>query len=68
MNRTRSASTSKLSLLAALALLLALGFAGISYGQTNRAALSGTVEDATGAKLPQAQVVITNLDTRISRT
>ncbi|MBB5343711.1 TonB-dependent receptor [Tunturibacter empetritectus] len=50
-----------------LALLLAFAV-GTSYAQTSRANLSGTVEDATGAKIPKAQVVITNVDTRISRT
>ncbi len=36
--------------------------------QTSRATLSGTVQDPTGAKLPNAQVVITNVDTGIART
>ena len=52
------------------ALLFAVvsGLGSRGYAQTSRAALSGTVEDATGAKIPKAQVVITNVDNRTSRT
>ena len=36
--------------------------------QTSRATISGTIQDPTGASIPQATVVITNIDTGIART
>ena len=56
-------------LVAALVLVWTLSSQGrLSLAQTSRATLSGTVEDPAGAKIPNAQLVITNSDTGISRT
>jgi len=57
-----------------LARLLLLALAGIvafpplAAAQMTRAAISGTVRDATGAVVPGATVTATNVDTNISRT
>jgi hypothetical protein len=39
-----------------------------AFGQTNRSNLSGTVVDPSGAQIPNAKVMITNVETGISRT
>lgn len=50
-----------------LAILLLVG--GTSYGQsTGRGAISGTVTDSTGAAVVNAQVVVTDTATNVSRT
>jgi len=40
---------------------------GQAYAQVSGATLSGTVTDASGATIPQAQIVITNVSTGVSR-
>lgn len=61
-------SPAKLSFVLALLAAFVFGLGSAGWAQTSRAALSGTVEDTTGAKLPKAKVVITNLATQINRT
>jgi hypothetical protein len=40
---------------------------GQAYAQVSGATVSGMVTDASGAAIPQAQVVITNVSTRVAR-
>jgi hypothetical protein len=47
--------------------VLVLGPSSI-YGQSGRAAISGTVTDPTGAVVPGAKIVVTSNDTGVSRT
>lgn len=41
---------------------------GIAWGQVNTGTISGTVTDSSGAVLPDANVVVLDLDTGVSRT
>ncbi|HVR71026.1 MAG TPA: TonB-dependent receptor, partial [Vicinamibacteria bacterium] len=54
------------------ALFLVACAAGLAHAQVDRATLSGTVKDSTGAVIPNGTIVLTNLDsnvtTRISTT
>jgi hypothetical protein len=49
-----------------LAIFLAL-FAGLVYGQIDRASLNGTVTDASGLLVPQARVELVSPDTGLKR-
>ncbi len=53
-----------------LAALLSILFlvTGLAYSQTTSGNLVGTVKDATGAVIPQANVVATNVDTKVAYT
>jgi len=42
-----------------------LGTAGVVFAQSERGTISGTVRDASGAVIPQAQIVITNTATNV---
>lgn len=50
----------------ALACLLALFCAAGSFAQTNRATITGTVTDSSGAVLPGVSVSATNVDTGVT--
>jgi hypothetical protein len=41
--------------------------AGLLCAQTNRGAISGTIKDQTGAVVPGANIVVTNLGTNDTR-
>src|SRR5512138_473923 len=56
----------KAKLLTSLALLGFMACAGL-YAQVTTTTIYGTVTDSTGAVVPNAQVVATNLDTNLSR-
>jgi outer membrane receptor protein involved in Fe transport len=48
-------------------LAISISGAGQAYAQVSGAMLSGTVSDPSGATIPQAQVVITNVSTGVTR-
>jgi hypothetical protein len=54
--------------LAAIILLAAIFFPAALHAQVSGGTLSGTVSDASGRAIPQAQVVIMNVATGVSRT
>ena len=55
MNRTR--------LMIGFLLVLALGFTGLLFGQSDRGTISGVISDSSGAFVPDATVTIMNLNT-----
>src|SRR5216684_2407138 len=65
MNTSRC-STSSLRSLVLLTCLLAL-LAASAFGQLSSATLNGVVRDSTGAVIPKASVVLSNVDTGIER-
>ncbi len=65
MNISRC-STSSLRSLVLLTCLLAL-LAASAFGQLSSATLNGVVRDSTGAVIPKASVVLSNVDTGIER-
>src|SRR3989475_10914158 len=65
-NASRETVNSALSLFMILAISI-LG-AGQAYAQVAGATLTGTVKDSSGAFIPNAQVVITDLATGVTRT
>ena len=51
-----------------LALLIVfLAAVGMAWGQTTSGDLAGTVMDSTGAVIPDASIVITNINTGVTR-
>ena len=48
-------------------LLLSISTAGLAFGQTDNQQISGTVTDATGASVGQADITVTNEATNVSR-
>src|SRR5436305_10501720 len=54
-----------MKLLARIALFAALGLSSLLYGQTIDANLVGTVADASGAPVPNANIEITNKATGV---
>src|SRR5437899_9908698 len=44
----------------------AISFAGILLAQSERGTISGSVADPTGAVIPAAKVVVTNLSTNVA--
>src|SRR5437763_8724993 len=54
--------------LAAIALIVAIGFPAAVRAQVSGGTLSGTVTDPSGRAIPQAQVLIANIATGIERT
>ena len=44
-------------------LVLASGFAGLAYGQAETGTINGTVSDSTGAVVPNAKVMVKNVNT-----
>src|SRR5256885_6797629 len=51
-----------------LAVTLGLLFPAASRAQVAGGTISGTVSDSSGRVIPSAQISITNVDTRVSRT
>ncbi len=51
-----------------IACLLILAVCGLAFSQTTFATITGTVTDASGAVVPQANVTVTNLETNITTT
>ena len=51
-----------------LVVCLIMGICGICYAQTNRASLSGTVTDPSGAAIPNAKVTVTQESTKYQFT
>ncbi len=49
-------------------LFASLALSAVSFAQSITGAVSGTIEDSGGASIPNAQVIITNVDTRQSLT
>ncbi len=49
-------------------LLLLVLCAGTAFGQSDRATINGTVQDPTGAVLPDVQVQVTNTGTNLTQT
>ena len=60
-------ASSHATVLAALALVVALG-SGPLYGQASTATITGTVRDATGAVMPDADLELTNIETGTSQS
>jgi outer membrane receptor protein involved in Fe transport len=50
-----------------VAISLFIVLAGVGFGQTQSASISGTVTDPAGAAVPGAKITITNTDTQVSR-
>ena len=50
----------------ALPMLLVLVMSSVAFGQQGRGTILGTVTDQTGAVVPGAQVVITNVNTNLN--
>ena len=66
---TKNSGLRSLTAATAIAVLLLMGSGGLSmYGQTVSGRISGTVKDANGAAIPNANVTITNLATNLVRT
>src|SRR5437660_12221441 len=53
--------------LSVIFLAISLISAGRAQAQVSGATLTGTVTDASGATIPQAQIVITNVSTGVTR-
>src|SRR6266536_1923111 len=49
-------------------LLCCLVFTTMTFGQTETATLTGTVTDASGAVVPDAEVLVKNADTNVATT
>ncbi|MGC2163928.1 MAG: carboxypeptidase-like regulatory domain-containing protein, partial [Silvibacterium sp.] len=64
MLKTIRVATRALGLCTVLALF---AVAGLSYGQSNDASLSGTVTDTTNAAIPNASLILTDEATGLSR-
>lgn len=64
---TESIKTARLSRMLSGAFLLVLSLGMIAFAQTNKGTISGTVRDAQGAVVPDADVTVTNSATNFSR-